>query len=124
MTDTTARDGFWGSYAMASLHDVEVGDDIVRYLERIDATLQPYGGRFLVHGGPAEQVEGEPFGDVVVIGFPDRDGAAQWYRSSAYQAILELRTRNSRGRAALLPGVDAAHRATDVLTTPRPGRDA
>ena len=105
---------------MATLVDVEVGDAIVAYLERIDATLRPFGGRFLVHGGAIEQVEGEPFGDVVVIGFPSPTGAADWYRSPGYQAILDLRAANSRSRAALLPGCDADHRATDVLVALRP----
>lgn len=117
---TTTHDGFWGSYAMATLVDVEIGDAIIAYLERIDATLQPYGGRFLVHGGASEQVEGEPFGDVVVIGFPSPTGAADWYRSPGYQGILELRAAHSRSRVALLPGVDAGHRATDVLAALRP----
>jgi uncharacterized protein (DUF1330 family) len=114
MTNTDSR--FWGSYAMGLLNDVEVGDDVVAYLEAIDATLAPFDGRFLVHGGEAEQVEGEAAGAVVVIGFPEPDGAASWYRSAAYQGIVDLRTRHSRSQVVLLPGVDAEHRATDVLT--------
>jgi uncharacterized protein (DUF1330 family) len=31
---------------------------IVEYLERIDATLAPSGGRFIVHGGDFESLEG------------------------------------------------------------------
>jgi uncharacterized protein (DUF1330 family) len=87
----------------------------VEYLERIDATLAPHGGRFIVHGGPADVREGTSPGDVIVIEFPDRAHAAQWYESPAYQAILPLRTNNSVGTALLIDGVDDDHRATDVL---------
>jgi uncharacterized protein (DUF1330 family) len=45
-------------YAIGILHDIDLGPPIVEYLERIDSTLAPYGGRFLVHGGPADVREG------------------------------------------------------------------
>ena len=33
------------AYAIAHLRSAEIGPDIVRYLEGIDATLEPFGGR-------------------------------------------------------------------------------
>jgi uncharacterized protein (DUF1330 family) len=75
-------------YAIGILKDVEVGPEIVEYLERIDATLAPYGGRFIVHGGPKDVREGTNPGDVIIIEFPDRAHAAQWYDCDAYQRIL------------------------------------
>jgi uncharacterized protein (DUF1330 family) len=103
------------AYAIAYLHSVRVGPDIVQYLERIDATLAPFGGRFIVHGGPTDVREGELPGDLIVIEFPDRERAVAWYESPAYQEILPLRTRNAEGVAVLVDGVDPDHRATDVL---------
>ena len=103
------------AYAIAHLRNVRVGPDIVRYLERIDATLEPFGGRFIVHGGAVDVREGESPGTVIVIEFPDRERATAWYDSPAYQEILPLRTRNADGMAILVDGVDADHRATDVL---------
>lgn len=66
------------TYAVARLRDVAIGPDIVAYLERIDATLAPFGGRFVVHGGPYEVLEGEFTGDLVIIAFPDRERAQSW----------------------------------------------
>jgi uncharacterized protein (DUF1330 family) len=103
------------AYAIAHLHSVRVGPEIVQYLERIDATLAPFGGRFIVHGGPTDVREGELPGDLIVIEFPDRERAAAWYESPEYQEILPLRTRNAEGVAVLVDGVPADHRATDVL---------
>jgi uncharacterized protein (DUF1330 family) len=102
-------------YAIGILNDVDMGPPIAEYLERIDATLAPYGGRFIVHGGPADVREGSSPGDVIIIEFPDRVHAARWYESPAYQAILPLRTNNSVGTVLLVDGVDDDHRATDVL---------
>jgi uncharacterized protein (DUF1330 family) len=104
------------AYAIAHLRSVRMGPEIVEYLERIDATLEPFGGRFLIHGDPLEVVEGEWPGDLIVIEFPDRARARSWYESEAYQEILPLRTGNSDGSAILVDGVSPDHRATDVLT--------
>ncbi|REG45991.1 DUF1330 domain-containing protein (plasmid) [Paracoccus versutus] len=106
------------SYAVARLHQVEMGPDIVAYLEAIDATLAPFGGRFVIHGGDKEQLEGAWPGDLIVIGFPDRVAARAWYASPAYRAILPLRTRNSQGDVILIDGVGDDHRATDILSQP------
>lgn len=103
------------AYAIAHLRDVEPCAAIVEYLEKIDATLAPYGGRFVIHGGRVERLEGAFEGDLIVIGFDDRERALQWYRSDAYQAILSLRTRHAAGEVFLVDGVPFGHRATDVL---------
>jgi uncharacterized protein (DUF1330 family) len=103
------------AYAVAHLYEVEPCAAIVEYLEKIDATLAPYGGRFLIHGGPIERIEGAFKGDLIVIEFDDRERAQQWYRSPAYQAILPLRTQHAKGDAFFIDGVRLPHRATDVL---------
>ncbi len=102
-------------YAIGILNDVEMGPSIVEYLERIDATLAPYGGRFIVHGGPMDIREGTRPGDVIIIEFPDPEQATQWYESAAYQEILPLRAEHSSGTILLMEGVPADHRATDIL---------
>lgn len=105
------------TYALAYLRDVRLGEEVVEYIERIDATLAPFGGRFLVHGGRLTEAEGTWDGDLVIIEFPDREAAEQWYASPAYQAILPLRTRNSDSMAALVDGVPGGYRAVDKLAT-------
>jgi uncharacterized protein (DUF1330 family) len=110
-----AGGGLMKGYAIGILNDVQIGPPIVEYLERIDSTLAPYGGRFLVHGAPAHMREGADPGNVIVIEFPDRARAARWYESPAYQAILPLRTDSSVSTVLLIDGVGDDHRATDVL---------
>ncbi len=92
-----------------------MGPPIVEYLERIDETLAPYDGHFIVHGGRPQMMEGTSPGTLVVIEFPDRTRAEEWYASDAYQAIVRLRTDNSDSTAFLIDGVGRDHKATDVL---------
>jgi uncharacterized protein (DUF1330 family) len=103
------------TYAIGILRDVKMGPPIVEYLERIDATLAPYDGHFIVHGGTPSMLEGASPGALIVIEFPDRARAEDWYRSPAYREILPLRTENSTGTVFIIGGVDRDHRATDVL---------
>lgn len=99
------------AFAIAHLRTVDFGPAVRDYLEQIDATLQPYGGAFRIHGGVPEVVE-EPWeGVLVAIEFPDLDRARAWYRSDAYQEILPLRTGNSDSSAILVDGVDPGYRA-------------
>ncbi|MGE7439980.1 DUF1330 domain-containing protein [Kitasatospora sp. NPDC001175] len=103
------------AYAVAIVHQVEFGPDIVEYLERIDATLEPFGGRFLVHGGNVEAVEGGWTGDLIVIEFPDRDQVRAWYDSPAYQAILRLRTDHMTADVFFADGLPVGYNGTDSL---------
>jgi len=103
------------AYAMAHLHNPNINEDVLEYLERIQGTLDPYDGRFIVHGGEPEVLEGTWPGTVVIIEFPSADAARDWYRSDAYTTILPLRTDNIRGDVLIIEGVgrgyDAAHTA-------------
>ena len=103
------------AYAIGQLHNVNMGDAILMYLKSIDATLAPFGGRFIIHGGAPEVLEGAFASALIVIEFADMATARAWYRSAAYQAILPLRADNSEGPIFLIEGVDAEHKATDVL---------
>lgn len=97
------------AYAVGLLHDIDPNDEIVDYLRRIQATLDPHGGRFLVHGATPEVLEGPFEGAMVLIGFPDVAAARDWYDSPAYRELLPLRTRNARSVTFLLEGCGPDH---------------
>lgn len=100
------------AYALAHLRpQPPLHDDVFTYIERIQATMDPFGGRFLVHNTLAEVIEGPLDGGYVLIEFPDMDRARAWYESDAYQAILPMRTDHIPGTAVLLQGVPADYDA-------------
>lgn len=103
------------AYAIGHLRDVTFGPEIVEYLERIDATLSPFGGEFLVHGARPTVHEGTWEGDIVIIGFPDVATAEAWYESDAYQALVLLRAENSRSTVLPVDGCEAGHLGRDLI---------
>ena len=119
------------AYGIALLHHTAPpGEDIAVYLERLQGTLDPFGGRMVVHEAQPEFLEGEPGSYVVVIGFPAMETARAWYSSPAYQEILPLRTRTVGGTVVLAPGrppgYDPSGAAAGVraAAAEREGRDA
>ncbi|MEU9415109.1 DUF1330 domain-containing protein [Streptomyces sp. NPDC051000] len=106
------------AYAIAHIRPTTMNDDVLRYIEGIQATMDPFGGRFLVHGREVEVLEGPFPGTVVMIGFPDLERARAWYASDAYQALIPLRTDHMPGEIVLVEGVapdyDAAKTAADL----------
>lgn len=48
------------AYAIAHLRPETMNEDILTYIEAIQSTMDPFGGRFLVHGKEVEVMEG-PF---------------------------------------------------------------
>lgn len=62
------------------------------YRQHVPATVEPFGGKFVVRGGQVEVVEGTwSTPRLVMIEFPSRDHARRWYHSAAYQAIIQMR---------------------------------
>jgi uncharacterized protein (DUF1330 family) len=75
------------------------------YRNGVVATLEEFGGRFVVRGGQLTVVEGEwPHPRLVVIEFPSREAAEGWYRSPAYQELLPLRLGSSVGNLVIVDG--------------------
>ncbi|MEV4756507.1 DUF1330 domain-containing protein [Micromonospora sp. NPDC049559] len=97
------------AYALAHLRKAPPHPEVLEYLERIETTLAPFGGRFIVHGGTVDVLEGDWPGDVVIIEFPDLAAARAWYASDDYQEIKHLRTRHIPGEVILVDGVEPDH---------------
>ena len=77
-----------------------------RYKTMSPKSIEAFGGRFVVRGGPVEPLEGEfTFERVVVIEFPSVDAARAWYESDEYADAKALRLKISSGQAVLVEGV-------------------
>jgi uncharacterized protein (DUF1330 family) len=74
------------------------------YWRKIVPTLEGYGARSLSSYAPFEQLEGEPVEAVVVVEFPSRERAREWYDSDAYKAIRHLRIEGARYIGVLAEG--------------------
>jgi len=68
--------------------------EALEYLEHVESTFKPYGGKWLVLDASVEVQEGDWSGSAVLMEFPDMETAKKWYHSPEYQKILHLRTDN------------------------------
>lgn len=102
------------AYAVAHLRKASMHPEVLEYMERVQGTLDPFGGRFLVHGGTVDVREGAWPGDVVIVEFPDLPSARCWYDSPAYQGIKPLRTRHLHGELILVEGVEPDHNSAHM----------
>ena len=88
--------------------DIDVTDPTAfeEYRRAVPATVEKYGGKFLVRGGRMEVVEGSWRPKrVVVTEFPSLEQAKRWYDSEEYRALKALRLRTSKGNVILVEGV-------------------
>ncbi|WP_369376782.1 DUF1330 domain-containing protein [Streptomyces sp. cg36] len=110
------------AYAIAHLRPTAPPvEDVLVYMERIQATLDPFGGSFLVHGATAEVREGEWPGALVMLAFPTLPKARAWYDSPAYQSLLPLRATHIPGDLILIDGVPPGYEAAETARRLREG---
>jgi uncharacterized protein (DUF1330 family) len=72
------------------------------------ATIERYGGRYIVRGGEAELIEGgPPLKAMVIVEFPDMARAREWYASAEYAECLKVRAGALERRLVFVEGVNA-----------------
>ena len=75
------------------------------YTQVVPATIQQYGGKFVVRGGAATVLEGEwPERRRVVLEFPSKEAALKWWNSPEYAEPMKMRRASSKGRLILIEG--------------------
>ena len=80
-----------------------------RYRAMAPATIERYGGRYIVRGGEADLVEGgPPAKTIIIVEFPSMARAHEWYGSPEYAACLKVRAGALTRRLVFVEGVPAA----------------
>ena len=70
------------------------------------AAVEKHGGRYIVRGGEAEDMEGtRPYPRLVVLEFGTYDQAKAWYRSPEYQKAKVARAGAGIGVFTVVAGV-------------------
>lgn len=86
-----------------------IHSEVLEYLDQVQSTLEPFGGKFLVQGGEMEILEGAWAESIIIVSFPDITNARLWYKSPDYQVILHLRRDHVVGDVILVEGVEPDH---------------
>ncbi len=72
-----------------NIHDPEVYEE---YKKLTPGSIEPYGGKFVIRGNPVQVMEGEWKHDrMVLLEFPNKEAALEWYNSEAYQKAKNIR---------------------------------
>lgn len=92
------------AYVLAEI-EITHAEGYKAYTSIVAASIEKYGGRFLVRGTPCHALEGEwPERRRVLIEFPTAEAARKWWDSPEYEKPKALRRANSKGRLLLLEG--------------------
>jgi len=77
------------------ISEVEILDEARAdiYRARASASIETYGGRYIVRAAPVELVEGERNARrrFVIVEFPSMARAREWYASTEYAEALKVR---------------------------------
>ncbi len=91
------------------IYQADILDEVryEEYKERVSPNIDAAGGRYLVSGGHATPLEGHlPASRTVVVAFPTRQAALDWYTSEEYAAIRKLREGAAQATLYIVDGVD------------------
>ena len=76
------------------------------YRPRVPATIEKYGGKYVVRGATVETVEGTWIPKrLVVLEFPSMERAKEWYDSPEYGEIRGIRFRNANSNVVFVDGI-------------------
>jgi len=76
------------------------------YKKLASATVEKYGGKYVVRGGAAETLEGDWNPKrIVVLQFDSMQRAKEWLNSEEYREPRKMRHRTARTRMVVVEGV-------------------
>lgn len=87
--------------------DVRDPDGFGRYVEEVTPMLARWGARYLVRAGDVEVLEGDwEHHRVVLLEFPSREVAEEFYASEEYAPLLRLRLETTKSTLSMLEGYE------------------
>jgi uncharacterized protein (DUF1330 family) len=94
------------AYVLANVEVIDAAG-YEEYKQGITATLEVYGGRYLVRGGNVETLAGEwkTSGRVVLIEFPTLEHLKRWYDSPEYRPLRAIRERCAVSTIIVMEGM-------------------
>ena len=88
--------------------DVEVTDEALfeKYRQLVPATVEAFGGKYIVRGGRSEVVEGDNTPHrTVIIEFPSFEQARAWHASDEYAGPKQMRIDSTNSNVIIVEGL-------------------
>ena len=87
--------------------DIQDHDLYEEYKKLTPATIAAYGGKFLIRGAKSESLEGDWNPErVVVLEFPSKERAKEWWASEEYTIAKKIRHRAANTKMLVVEGFE------------------
>ncbi len=95
------------AYVLANVKVNDTEGYRVAYQQHVATLVEKYKGKFLVRGGDKSDLEGSSaFERIIIIEFPSRADAENWYNCSEYQRLLPEMEKYVDRALTIVDGVD------------------
>lgn len=95
--------------------EVDITDPawVPEYVKNVTRLVEQHGGRYLSRTSRVEKIEGERKAPqiVVLLEWPSREAAVEFYHSEEYRPYRQSRLQGGRSEFILLPGEDVTNAA-------------
>jgi uncharacterized protein (DUF1330 family) len=93
------------AYVIADFEIIDL-EGMREYLKQVGATIEHYGGKYLVRGEIGETIEGDWYPHrLVILEFESVEQAKRWYHSVEYASIKAIRYKTANTQLVFVPGV-------------------
>ena len=93
------------AYLLANI-TVNNPENYKEYVSKVKSVVEKFGGEYLVRGGEMNIIEGNwPNERYIVIKFPSREKAMEWYNSEEYKPIRQIRHDNAVSNSVIVDGI-------------------
>ena len=88
--------------------DIHNIDEYKKYLDKVKPMVEKFGGKYLIKGGEIDAKETDLWKPtrIVLVQFPNKISALNWYNSEEYRPLKNLRLNNATSNILFIEGVD------------------
>ena len=87
--------------------DIHNIDEYKKYLNKVKPMVEKFGGKYLIKGGEIDAKETDLWKPtrIVLVQFPNKISALNWYNSEEYRPLKNLRLNNANSNILFIEGV-------------------
>ena len=90
------------SKAVYMIGDVDIKniEEYKKYMEKVKPMIESYGGEYLIRGGEIDALETNLWKPtrMVLVKFPNKKIAMEWYNSDEYKPYKNIRLKNATSK--------------------------
>ena len=97
------------SKAVYMIGDVDIKniEEYKKYMEKVKPMIESYGGEYLIRGGEIDALETNLWKPtrIVLVKFPNKKTAMEWYNSDEYRPYKKIRLGNAISNILMVEGL-------------------